>query len=180
MLRNPVCIGIIIGAKGLNGALRIKSFTGQPEDVGSYGPVTLEGEDRTRHLRVVDKAKGSLVLHIGGVEDRAGADALKGKKLFVDRAALPSVDNGEFYHTDLIGLPVRIKDGEELGSVYAIYDFGGGDIIDVKCDDGTSVLVPFTEDAVPEIDIDKGQILVVPPKYFETDSTNAKDAEGDG
>jgi len=175
-----VCLGIIVGAKGLRGALRIKSFTGQPEDVGAYGPVTLEGENRKRRLRVVDKAKGVLVLHIDGVEDRAEADALKGKRFFVDRAALPSVDEGEFYHTDLIGLSVRIKDGEELGSVEAIYDFGGGDIIDVKCTDGTSVLVPFTKEAVPEIDVDRGQILVVPPNYFETNLTNDRDAAGEG
>lgn len=168
-----VCLGVIVGAKGLRGEVRIKSFTEDPDDVAAYGPVST-ADGRSFKIAVVGaapKAAGGVVIAtLAGVADRTQAEALKGAELFVERAALPAPTDGEFYHADLIGAVVKLTSGEVLGTVSALHNFGGGDMMEVG-EGRASVLIPLTSEAIAELDVKAGQVVVHPlPGLFGGDS----------
>jgi len=102
------------------------------------------------------------VARLAGVSDRNAAEALTNLKLYVLRDRLPPAEDGEFYHADLVGLAAVTPDGEALGTVTAVHNFGAGDVIEIKPEGGEALLVPFTDAAVPEIDIAAGRMVVVP------------------
>jgi len=96
----------------------------------------------------------------------------------VDRSELPNADDDEFYHADLIGLTAVRKDGSAFGTVRALHDFGAGEMIEFDLAEGGNVLLPFTHDVVPDVDIAAAQIVVNPPNAV--DATREKSSEGDG
>jgi len=165
-----VCLGVIVGVKGLQGEVRIKSFTERPADVAAYGPVTTD-DGRSFALTVTGAAQGAVTGRLKGVADRNAAEALKGVKLYVARKALPATGDGTYYHADLVGLAVELASGEKLGKVTAVYNFGAGDIIEVTAADGRTELVPFTEAAVAKVDMAGGKVTIHPlPGLFADDS----------
>jgi len=159
-----VCLGAVAGAHGVRGALRVKSFTAEPEDIAAYGPVTDEAGSREFKLRIVGETRGQLVIKVDGINDRNAAEALKGTRFYVARAALPEPEADEFYHTDLIGLSAEDEAGAALGTVRAVHDHGAGTLIEIRSNEGAELLVPFTKDTVPLIDIAGGRVVVAPPE----------------
>ncbi len=165
-----ICLGVIVGAKGLRGEVRVKSFTERPADVAAYGPLSTD-DGRAFALTVTGKAQGVVIARIKGVADRTAAEKLKGTKLYVARDALPETDDGSYYHTDLVGLAAELSTGETLGTITAVYNFGAGDVVEVKMADGRSELVPFSEAAIAGVDIAGGKVTINPlPGLFENDS----------
>ncbi|HEC14714.1 MAG TPA: 16S rRNA processing protein RimM, partial [Rhodospirillales bacterium] len=122
MTDSLLCVGVVTGARGLKGEVRIKSFTAVPEDIAAYGPVRDETGGRSFEIRVTGRAKGTVTARLEGVGDRDGAEALKGLALYVSRDVLPEAEDGEFYHADLIGLEAVFADGEVIGTVTAVHD----------------------------------------------------------
>ncbi len=178
MKRPPrVCLGVIVGAKGLRGEVRIKSFTEDPADVAAYGPLTAD-DGRTLALSVTGQAAGAVIAKVKGVTDRNAAEALKGLELWIERSALPAAEEGAYYHADLIGLAVSLVTGEALGEVTAVHNFGGGDMIDVRRGDGRSDLIPFTPAVLVKVDLAEGVIVINPlPGLFDGNETK-EDEEG--
>ncbi len=171
-MADKVCIGAIAGAHGVRGDLRVRTFTARPEDVGAYGAVETD-DGRRLALHVVRPLKDGLVAaRVAGITDRDQAEALRGQRLHVPRTALPAPEDDEFYHADLIGLAVQRSDGAALGTVAAVHDFGAGDILDiVPADGGESVLMPFTRETVPVVDVAGGRLIADPPSgLFEATS----------
>lgn len=163
-----VCVGAIAAAHGIKGEVKIKCFTADPLSIGAYGPVSDESGMRSfrlSQLRAPGGAAGESVViaRIEGVADRNAAEALRGLRLYVLRAALPAPEPGEYYHQDLIGLTAVLVSGERLGTVQAVHNFGAGDLLDITRDDGGSVVVPFTNAVVPTVDLKAGKLVVDPP-----------------
>ncbi|MEM6589195.1 MAG: ribosome maturation factor RimM [Pseudomonadota bacterium] len=160
-----VCIGAIAGAFGVKGEVRLKSFTAQPEDIAAYGPLQSEDGTKSFEVTLTGQAKGALVGRLSGVPTKEVADRMRGLRLYVDRAKLPEPEDDEYYHADLIGLAVFDTGGAELGRVKAVHNHGASDLLEVDpVDGGASVLLPFTLDAVPTIDISTGRIVADPPE----------------
>jgi len=161
-----VCLGCAIGARGLKGEVRIKTFTQDPLAIGAYGP--LQDEARTRQFEIsnVQTSKDGVVARLKGISTREEADALKGVEFYVDRDRLPDVENDStFYFEDLIGLVAINEDGSALGQVVAVQNFGAGDLLEVRpATGGATVLVPFTREIVPDIDKETGWLLMLPPE----------------
>ena len=156
-----VCVGVITGAHGLRGLVRVRPFTDVAEDVGAYGPVQSEDGTRNFILDVRNRAgKGQILVQIEGVGDRNGAEALKGEKVFVARDRLPLPEEDEFYHADLLGLDVVTVEGEALGTVRALHDFGGGELLEIADTGGRLGTVSFTRAAVPDIDLAARRVTV--------------------
>lgn len=177
MAEERLCLGVVVGVRGLKGEVRIKSFTAAPGDVAAYGPVETR-DGRKLSLNVTGEAKGVVVARVDGVADRAAAEALKGESLYVDRRALPQPeDEDEFYHADLIGLNVVDEAETEIGTVIAVYDFGGGDVIDIRRPDGRAAMAPFTRAAVPRVDLVTGRLCVV--RSSLVDDAAPEDGSGD-
>lgn len=158
-----VCVGVITGPQGVQGAVRIKSFTQIPEDVAGYGPVENDAGDRCFELRLRGTAKGVLIAEVSGIEDRNQAERLRGLRLYLPRAALPEPEPDEFYHADLIGLEAVLGDGTPLGRVRAVHDFGAGDTLELDRPGAASVLVPFTRAVVPIVAPAEGRLVLDPP-----------------
>lgn len=167
-----ICLGVITGVKGIRGEVKIKTFTQSPENLTAYGPLYDASGKTVFKVKIVGQAKGQLVARIKDVSDRNQAEALKGTELFVSRDKLPAVDEEDaFYHADLIGLNVVLKEnGSLFGKVVQVYDFGAGDMLEVQKEGTTgarnTVLFPFTEQMVPLVDGKNGQIVVDPPEGF--------------
>lgn len=158
-----VCLGLVAGAHGVRGAVRIKSFTAKPEDVAGYGPLEDESGRQRFSLRLVGEAKGVLIGWLSGVADRERAEALRGLRLYLPRAALPPTGEDEFYHADLIGLEAVLADGTALGQVKSVHDFGAGDTLEIERPEGPPAMVPFTRAVVPIVDLESGRLVIDPP-----------------
>ena len=163
MADRKVCIGVIAGAHGVRGQVRVKSFTAEPQDVTAYGPVTDASGVRQFDLRITGAARGMMLAKIDGVGDRDAADLLRGTELYVDRDRLPDPDEDEFYYTDLIGLDVVSTGGEPLGTVRAMHNFGAGDMIELENGSGKTELLPFTAAVVASVDLAAGVVTIDSP-----------------
>ena len=161
-----LCVGVVIGAHGVKGALRIKSFTADPQDLIHFGPLETSSGERWRLKGAKVGVKGVVTAQIDKIEDRNQADAAKGIKLFIERDALPAPEEDEFYVSDLIGMGAWDVNGAELGTVTAVFDFGAGDIVEVKGANG-ELLVPFTKAAVPVVDLPNRRVVIDPPVMVE-------------
>ena len=160
-----VCLGVMVGAHGVRGLVKVKSFTEVAEDVAAYGPVSDEAGKRHWSLECVGRAKGVVLARVTGVSDRDQAQALHGTRLYVARSALSALDEEEtFYHADLIGLRAEDADGRPLGRVQAVENFGAGDLLEIVDEESKSVMLPFTKAAVPKVDLAAGRLVVVPPE----------------
>ena len=154
---------MITAAHGVRGLVRVKPFTEDPAAVTGYGPVTDAAGRRTFALELLSTHKGQWIARVEGVADRDRAEALRGTRLYVDRSALPATEADEFYYVDLIGLKAVSAGGGSLGVVRGVFDFGAGDVVEITLDDGGTLVVPFTRQAVPTVDIEGGRIVVDPP-----------------
>ena len=156
-----------MGAQGLKGEVKAKIFTATPDALPRYG--TLHSQDgRTFKITAFRPVKeGEAVIAFEGIRDRDAAQALKGVQLFVPRDALPPAEEDEFYHADLIGLDARDSEGRLVGKVAAIHNFGAGDVIAITRADGDEVLLAFTAETVPVIDIQGGRITIAVPEDDE-------------
>lgn len=161
-------LGDIGRPQGLKGEVRIRSFTEEPASIAGYGPFEDETGRRLIEFESVRSDGKGIVARIKGVASREAAEALTGTKLFVTRDRLPVHGEDEWYHADLIGLAVRDKDGAPFGTVIAVHNFGASDIIEIRPASGEpDLLVPFTDEAVPEVNIAEGWLRVVPPDAVE-------------
>ena len=161
-------VGEIGAAQGLKGEVRVRSYTQDPADIAAYGPLSDEAGTRTIEIERVRVTPKALIARIRGVTTREAAEALNGTKLYVARAALPEANEGEWYVADLTGLTAVSPDGDALGRVAAVHNFGASDIIEVALDaSGGTMLVAFTDDTVPEVDIAGGRLVLVPPEEIE-------------
>jgi 16S rRNA processing protein RimM len=158
-----VCLGVVTGAHGVQGAVRIKTFTETPEDIARYGQLTDETGARSFELHLVGVAKGVVITRVAGIQDRNQAAALRGLRLYLPRSALPETKAEEYYHADLIGLEAVLRDGTPVGRVRAIHDFGAGDTLELARPGAPPVMVPFTRAVVPVIEPAAGRLVLDPP-----------------
>jgi 16S rRNA processing protein RimM len=166
-LSRDVLLAAVMGAQGLKGEVKVKTFTHTPDALPRYGALHAR-DGRIFTITAFRSTKpGEAVIAFGEVRDRAAAEALKGTELFVDRDALPAPDEDEFYHADLIGMEARDDQGRVLGKVIAVHNFGASDVIELARADGDSVHLAFTKETVPVINITDGFIVVAVPEDDE-------------
>jgi 16S rRNA processing protein RimM len=158
-----ICVARIGAAHGLRGEVRLNSFTADPMAVTQYGVLSNADGTRTFEIESCRAGKGVLIARFKGLADRTAAERLCNIDLYVPRDRLPPAAADEFYHADLIGLAAVGRDGAAIGTVMAIHDFGAGDLIEVApAGGGPTLLLPFNDAVVPEIDIAGGCLVVVP------------------
>lgn len=160
-----ILLGRIVGAHGIKGDVIVHSFAAVPEDIAAYGPLSDKAGGRTFKLRVLRMTpKGAVIGRIAGVTDRNAAEALKGVELYVARDKLPEPDEDEFYHADLVGLAAVSADGQAIGQVVAVQNYGAGDLLEIRIPGARdTALVPFTDSFVPRVELTARQVVVVMP-----------------
>jgi 16S rRNA processing protein RimM len=165
-MSDPVCIGAVAGAFGVRGELRLKSFTAEPSDVATYGPVATEDGSQGFTITLTGQStKGALIARLSGVTTKEQADSLRGVRLYVERDRLPALPDDEYYHADLIGVEVFDTGGALLGRVKSVQNHGASDLLEIHGPGlKSTVLLPFTLDAVPTVDLTAGRIVADPPE----------------
>ncbi len=162
-----ILLGVVVGAHGLKGEVKVRTFTQTPDRLGAYGP--LHGKDGRIFIvdavRAVDAA--SAIARFEGMASREGAEALKGLELYVARAALPEAEAEEFYHADLVGLRAEDEEGRLIGHIRGIHNFGAGDVLDIEKPDGSDALLPFAREFVPIVDVRSGRVVIAVPEEIE-------------
>ena len=167
-MARDVLLAAVIGAQGLKGEVKAKIFTATPDALTRYGALhDARGRRRYEITALRPTREGEAVIAFAGIADRAAAEALKGTELFIARDALPETGAEEFYHADLIGLEAQDTEGRVLGKVAAIHNYGASDVIEIARGDGDSVMLAFTRETVPVIDIAGGRIVVAVPEDDE-------------
>lgn len=157
----------VAGAFGVRGELRITTFTEDPMSLAAFKALLRQDGSAGLTLTSARPVKGGVVARAREVETREQAEVLRGLKLFIPREALPAPEEDEFYLTDLIGAVVETPDGERLGEVKSVQDFGAGDLLEVQPASGPSWWLPFTREAVPEVKLAEGRLIAIPPEETE-------------
>jgi len=173
-----VLMGAILGAHGIKGDVKVKSFAAKPAAIADYGPLTDTKHKRSFELSIVGAAKGVLIGRIAGVTDRNAAEALKGVELFVDRERLPAPDDPEeYYLADLIGLAAFDGKGTKLGEIVSVDNYGAGDLLLVVPEGGEGFVVPFAKAFVPVVDVKGGRVVLdLPADFFEVPEQEEEEA----
>ena len=162
-----ICVARIGAAHGVRGAVKLWTFTEDPFAVRRYGPLLTKDGKHQFEVAQAREVRDHLVATFKGVTTRDEAERLNGIELYVAREKLPATDADEYYHADLIGLAAVTTAGEPLGRVLAIHNFGAGDIIEIAPPKGTTMLLPFSNAVVPEVDLTGGRVVIDLPQEIE-------------
>ena len=153
-----ICVGMIAGAHGIKGMVKLQSFTNPYDALADYSVVDETGTPVS--LQVTVQPGGKLLGRVDGYTDRTKVETLRGKRLYIDRDTLPQPDDGEFYQADLIGMDAQSQDGKSLGKILALHNFGASDIVEIGEKGSKSFMVPFTDAFVPDVDLDARRITI--------------------
>lgn len=163
-----ILVGRVAGAFGVRGELRISSYTEAPLALVEYGRLLREDGAAGLTLTGGRAVKDAVIARAAEVETREQAEALRGLKLFVTRDSLPEPDEDEFYLTDLIGMAAVSPEGEPLGLVKSVQNYRAGDLLEIDPGEGRPTwLLPFTREAVPELDLAGRRLTAVVPRETE-------------
>jgi 16S rRNA processing protein RimM len=155
-----VALAAVAGAHGVKGEVRLKLFSDSAASLASHRNVYV-GDVERRLLNVRDGGR-TAVARFDGVADRSAAEALRGQLVEVERSALPALEEGEYYHADLIGLPCVDREGKPVGSVAAVENFGAGDLLEVDLPNGRKSLIPF-RDGIADLE---GERVILDPEFL--------------
>jgi 16S rRNA processing protein RimM len=152
-----IALAAIAGAHGVKGELRLKLFTDSADSLSRHKKVYVGGVER-RLLSVRDAGK-TAVAYIDGVADRSAAEALRGSLVEVERSDLPPLEEGEYYHADLIGMAAVDREGARIGTVAAVENYGAGDLLEIASEHEKRFLIPFRKGIA---DLEDGRIVLDP------------------
>jgi 16S rRNA processing protein RimM len=171
-----LCVGAIAGAHGIRGQIRLRSFTSDPEAIFSYKPLLSEDGKREFELTPQGVNKDCFIAVVAGVKDRNEAEALRGTKLFFERAQLPKPKKGQYYEADLIGLMAQDGQGKAYGKILAVHDYGAGVFLEIGASKKDSFMLPFTDACVPEVKTAAGRVLIdVPEGWLDQEAKETEE-----
>ncbi|MFL6785452.1 MAG: ribosome maturation factor RimM [Sphingomicrobium sp.] len=155
-----IALAAVAGAHGVNGELRLKLFSESAGNLGAHAKLYVGGAKR-RLLSVRDSGKAA-VARFEGVSDRSAAEALRGSLVEIERSALPPLEEDEYYHVDLIGLRAVDRQGQGIGIVVAVENYGAGDLLEIETEGGKRSLIPFK----PQIADLQDDRVVLDPEFL--------------
>lgn len=164
-MTDRVIVGAIGGSFGVHGEVRLKSFCADPQAIADYTPLFTEDGRAFAQVVLTGQLKNGFTARIDGVVTKEDADALRNVSLFAERAVMPSLPDDEYYYADLIDLTVVDTGGTTLGVVKNVMDHGAGDLLEITVpDQAETILLPFTQAAVPTVDLSARRIVADPPE----------------
>lgn len=170
-MKDRVIVGAIGGAFGVQGEIRLKSFCADPAAIADYTPLYTENGHAFAQVVLTGQMKNGFTARLDGVTTKEEADALRNTSLYADRSAMPSLPDDEYYYADLIGLAVLDTGGAPLGTVRNVMDHGAGDLLEIAVPgQSDTILLPFTREIVPTVDLATGRIIADPPRGTFPDS----------
>ena len=155
-----VALAAVAGAHGIKGELRLKLFSDSVESLARQARLYVGGRELA--LKDVKDGGKTAIARFEGISDRSAAEALRGSLVEIDRDKLPPLEEGEYYHADMIGLTCVDDAGKPVGTVIAVENFGAGDLLEVERPDGKRSLISF-RDPIARLD---GERVVIDPEFL--------------
>ena len=162
-----ILMGVVGRPHGVRGLLNVHSYTEEPSDLARYSPLL---DERGRKWSVAWRGDGVAELRDADgqpIADRSAAERLVNMRLSVERDRLPKPEAEDFYLADLIGMDAVDCDGAAIGHVAAVHDYGAGTSLEIERNGAAALLIPFTRTAVPEVNVGRHQVTIVPPDEIE-------------
>ena len=154
-----VALAAVAGAHGVKGELRLKLFADSVDSLARHSHFQVGGRELA--LKDIKGGGKTAIARFEGISDRSAAEALRGSLVEIEREQLPPLEPGEYYHSDLIGLPCVDEGGRALGIVVAVENFGAGDLLEVERA-GKRSLIPF-RDPIARLDANR---VVLDPEFL--------------
>jgi 16S rRNA processing protein RimM len=158
-----ILVGRVAGGFGVRGEVRITTYTEEPLALKGFKALKREDGSPALTIQQARAVKGGVIARVPEIETKEQADAMRGLRLYVAREDLPEPDEDEFYLADLIGLEAVTPEGQPLGRIKAVPNFGAGDMLEIDPGQGPTWYLPFTREAVPEVRIAEGRVVAVRP-----------------
>jgi 16S rRNA processing protein RimM len=155
-----VALAAVAGAHGVKGELRLKLFADSVHSLARHSRLHVGGRELT--LKDIKDGGKTAIARFEGISDRSAAEALRGSLVEIDRDRLPPLEEGEYYHADLVGLPCVDETGNSLGTVVAVENFGAGDLLEIERPGGQRSLIPFRE---PIAHLE-GDTIILEPEFL--------------
>jgi len=167
---NPlVCVAIITGTHGVRGLLKLKLYSEGPETLTSHGALLNKHGEECCTITSLSPHKDAFLTQIEGINSIEAAKKLVKKELYIRRDTLPEIkDEEEFYYIDLIGLEAQFEDGKPAGKILGVHNFGAGDLLEIASLKGSSYFIPFTKEAVPNVNLPERYVVIIPPEGLLT------------
>lgn len=167
-IEDKVLLAKVVATKGLKGELKLKSFTEDPLSIVDYDVFNDKGIEF-----IISSAylhKGVVVVKIEGFETIEQAEKLVGTSFYINREDMPDLEDETFYYVDLIGLDALNFSDEKIGKISAVHNYGAGDFLEIKKEDDSTILIMFTKENVPDIEIKKGYVRVADVNYINPEN----------
>ncbi len=155
-----VCVGTFGAPHGVRGLVKLQSYCIRAGDIVHYNPLYSRRGGQRFELEIVAEKADFLVVGVSGINSREEAGKLTHTRLYALRKLFPELEEDSFYVIDLIGLQACNSDGLQLGRIKSVYNFGAGDLLELRLDDGTEVILPFNRDNAPMVMVEEGQIVI--------------------
>ncbi len=167
MNQNNITIGAIVATSGIKGYVRINCFTNNPKDIIGF-PKIFDDNGQNYKIKAIISVKGTVaVAQIEGINSIEAAEKFIGTNLLTEKSELESLDYGDFYYADLIGMEVYFEDAIKAGTIVDVMNYGASDIIEVSgLDDGKTTMYPFIEDFIIDVNLDEKKITIKKPEIF--------------
>ena len=155
-----IALAAVAGAHGVKGELRLKLFSDSVESLAQHQKLFVGGVER--RLLSIRRGGNTAVAGLEGIADRSAAEELRGSLVEIERSALPPLEEGEYYHADLIGLTAVDRQGSAVGTVVAVENYGAGDLLEIETAAAKRSLIPYLAGLA---DLEDGRI-VLDPKFL--------------
>ena len=152
-----IALAAVTGAHGVSGEVRLKLFSESIDSLSKQPRLIVGGVER--RLLSIRSGGNTPVARFEGIADRSAAEALRGSTIEVERSRLPVLDDGEYYHSDLIGLAAVDREGTALGCVVSVENYGAGDLLEIETADKKHFLIPFRGGIA---DLEDGRVVLDP------------------
>ncbi|MCT4575458.1 MAG: ribosome maturation factor RimM [Alphaproteobacteria bacterium] len=153
-------IGKITSSHGVRGLVKVDLYIESTDIIASLDSVNDEDGNKLFDIKSLVKHKNLYLVKLEGIDSRDDSDALRNTKLYLDESLLPSLNEDEFFVSDLEGLKVKDSNNEDFGVVRNVFNFGAGDVLEIVRDSGDYYMLTFTKDTVPTVDIENGFIQI--------------------
>jgi 16S rRNA processing protein RimM len=175
-----IAVGVLKGAHGVRGEVRVKSYTADPEALFGYGPLTDEYGAVVLTPKSARPGKDHFIVRPKEVKQKEDWDALRGRLLYVARARLPVAEEDEFYIEDLAGMDVYAGGDTPAGRIRSVQNFGSGDLLEVDVPGlSSTVFVPFTRADVPVVEMEARRVIIPELQMWSEPGTRPEGESGD-
>jgi len=161
-------VGTVLKTVGLKGEIKVRPLTDNPERFEPGGRIWFEGEPHPYVIETVRPHKECLVISLEGVGSIEDVERFRDRDMYVPEGEVPPLPEGEYYHYQILGLPVYTHSGRLVGKVTDIMTAGEKDVYEVTDSGGREYMIPVTHESVDVIDVEGGRITLFPlPGYIE-------------